>query len=300
MDLSKNPKKIAKDILDIKIQGARNVALAGVEMLLIYAKKVRNLKKLKQKMEEIKDLRPTEPMLRYYVNSTYDLIRSEKDYSEENLRNIGDKILKEMAEKKRLITEFGSNMIEEGSRVITYCHSSTVTGILIYAKKKKKKNFEVVACETRPKYQGRITAKELVENGLDVTLTTDMGVSRYLKKADLVIVGADAITSQGSLVNKIGTASLARLASLFDVPFYSAAELAKYDPVTRTGWKERIELRSSSEVWEKAPKKLKIDNYAFDLTESKYISAFITEKGVFKPAILPLIYRNSADGIPPG
>jgi len=144
----------------------------------------------------------------------------------------------------------------------------------------------VVCCETRPRWQGRITAEELANAGMDVTLTVDMGVNKFMKKADMVIVGADAVTAMGDLINKVGTSALARLARMNDVSFYSAAELYKYDPLTIYGAREAIEERDPKEVWEKPPKGVKISNPAFDATAARYINGYITEMGVVPPQAL--------------
>jgi ribose 1,5-bisphosphate isomerase len=104
-----------------------------------------------------------------------------------------------------------------------------------------------------------------------------------MKKADLVLVGADSITSRGDLINKIGTSTLAHIARMHDVSFYSAAELFKYSPMTFYGEREKIEERDPKEVWDNAPKRVKVSNPAFDVTAAKYINGYITELGVIPP-----------------
>jgi ribose 1,5-bisphosphate isomerase len=175
--------------------------------------------------------------------------------------------------------------------VITHCHSSTVTGVIKEAHKRGK-NIRVVACETRPRYQGRITAAELVKAGIDTTISVDMGVTKFLKKADIVLVGADAINSTGDLINKVGTSGLAHLARAHDVSFFSCAETCKYDPLSLFGVKEKIEERDAKEVWEKPPKKLRVSNPAFDVTAARYINGYITEEGVVPPGTLAEIAKD--------
>jgi ribose 1,5-bisphosphate isomerase len=108
-------------------------------------------------------------------------------------------------------------------------------------------------------------------------------MNMFMKKADIVIVGADSVTSRGDLINKIGTSTLAHIARMNDVSFYSAAELSKYSPMTIFGTRERIEERDPKEVWDKPPKGLKIRNPAFEATAGKYINGYVTEMGVIPP-----------------
>jgi ribose 1,5-bisphosphate isomerase len=157
-----------------------------------------------------------------------------------------------------------------------------VTRSIIEAKRMKKK-FTVICFETRPRYQGRITAAELAKAGIDVTLAVDGAMELFMKKADIVLVGADSVTSRGDLINKIGTSALAHIARLNDTSFYSCAELYKYSPMTMFGTREEIEQRDPDEVWEKRPRKVKIANPAFEATSAKYVSGYITELGVIPP-----------------
>jgi ribose 1,5-bisphosphate isomerase len=105
-------------------------------------------------------------------------------------------------------------------------------------------------------------------------------MNMFMKKADIVIVGADSVTSRGDLINKIGTSALAHIARMNDVSFYSAAELYKYSPMTIYGTREKIEERDPKEVWDKPPRGVRIRNPAFEATAAKYISGYITELGV--------------------
>jgi len=291
MQISPEIKKIIRDIKSLKIQGARNVARAVMEAIILHIKKtrVRSLDGLYSEILVLGDYlastRPTEPMLRNSVkdiiNFTYMNLRTEKNIKSLKSKLIAheDNYLKNMKSNSEMLASYGSRIIEDGSVIMTYCHSSTVASILKKAHNLGKE-FEVIACETRPKFQGRITARELVNAGINTTLIVDGAMNTFMRKVDLVLVGADAITSTGDLVNKVGTGTLSHIAKFHDVPFYSAAEVYKYDPLTLYGTREKIEERSTKEVWEKPPKKLKIRNPAFDLIESRYISAYITDEGV--------------------
>lgn len=297
--MSRRVDQTVKEIKSLKVQGARNVAKAGVRAIMYAvedskAKTVNGVKADVVKAAlKLSGARPTEPMLRNYLDETIGFVTSEiatvrttsvKKFKESVIRSENE-YLKRMQEDIARLKEYGAAMLSDGMLVVTHCHSSTVTGVIKEAHKQGKK-LKIVACETRPRYQGRITAAELARAGLDVTITVDMGVAKFMKKADIVLVGADAINSTGDLVNKVGTRALAHLAKDYDVSFFSCAESYKYDPLTLYGVKERIEERSPKEVWERAPRKVKVSNPAFDVTASRYISGYITEEGVIAPSAL--------------
>ena len=101
-----------------------------------------------------------------------------------------------------------------------------------------------------------------------------------------MLVGADSVTSRGDLINKVGTSTLAHIARLHDVSFYSAAELYKYSPLTFFGQRERIEERDPKEIWDRPPRGVKIHNPAFDVTAARYINGYITEEGIVPPQSL--------------
>jgi methylthioribose-1-phosphate isomerase len=146
----------------------------------------------------------------------------------------------------------------------------------------------VFADETRPFLQGaRLTVWELQQDGIPVKLITDNMAGHFLKSGRIgcVVVGADRIASNGDVANKIGTYSVAVLAKENGVPFYVAAPVSTLDLTLASGDEIPIEQRPSSEVTEVfgtpvAPENTEVENPAFDVTPSKYVTAIITEKGV--------------------
>lgn len=287
-------KKEIKEIKELKIQGARNVAKAAIQALMLQAQlsRAKNTKYYVYELAKLKEVlarsRPTEPMMRNLLDDAIDFLAEEakKTKSIEELKEIFIKREKEVMERidkeAQRLYEYGARLIPKGAVVMTHCHSSTVTGILKKAREKDRV-LKVIVCETRPRYQGRITAKELADAGIDTTLIVDGASNMFMKKTDLVLVGADSVTSRGDLINKVGTSTLAHVARLHDVSFYSAAELFKYSKKTFVGELEEIEERDKKEVWEDAPRKIKIRNPAFDVTAAKYINGYITEIGVIPP-----------------
>jgi methylthioribose-1-phosphate isomerase len=181
---------------------------------------------------------------------------------------------------------------------LTHCNAGslatggygTALGVVRAAREAKKK-VEVLADETRPWFQGlRLTAFELMQDGIPVTVITDNAAGSFMrqKKVDLVITGADRIAANGDVANKIGTYQVAVLAKENKIPFYVAAPLSTIDLGVKSGDEIPVEERNSAEIShfrnkEIGPPGVKAINPAFDVTPNRYVSAIITEKGVIRP-----------------
>ncbi|MBD3384540.1 S-methyl-5-thioribose-1-phosphate isomerase [candidate division KSB1 bacterium] len=196
------------------------------------------------------------------------------------------------------IGEHGAGLIAIRSTVLTHCNAGalatggygTALGVIRAAEDKGKK-IRVYATETRPLLQGaRLTAFELMEDDIDVTLVCDSMVGYLMQKnmIDAVVVGADRIARNGDVANKIGTYSVAVLAKQHSVPFYVAAPLSTFDFDLKSGEEIPIEERHADEIRQigsiqLAPEDVAVLNPAFDVTPASLTSAIITEKGVLKP-----------------
>jgi len=255
--------RAVRDIKSIRVQGAYQVAVSAIEAWSKAKDKERASRLLAT-------ARPTEPMLR---NSLRYL--EKMDHAETLLEKLKNDIKK--------IAEFGSEKIKDGMIVCTHCHSSTVNDIMIRAKKEGKK-FEVHATETRPFFQGRITAKQLSEAKIPVTLFVDSAARISLKKADVMLLGADAITAEGVVINKIGSELMADVASRYEIPFYVCTHSWKFDPLTVFGFEEKIEERAEREIWNRPPRGVKISNFVFEKIEPSKIAGIISELGIFEPS----------------
>jgi len=248
---------ICKDIKEIKIQGATNVAKAALKSYYLFPSK-----KTKKKLLS---LRPTEPMM---YNILKIITKCDESY-----------FLDHFEKTQEMINRQVSKLIKKNDVVFTHCHSSSVVKALIYTKKQGKK-FEVYNTETRPLYQGRKTAKELSKAGIKVTNFVDSAIGIALdkeqgtKNVDLVLLGADAILKDG-VINKVGSNTIAELAYYQKIPVYIIADSWKYSnkPV-------KLEQRKYEEVWKKH-KNINIRNPAFEKIESKYIKGIISELGKF-------------------
>jgi translation initiation factor 2B subunit (eIF-2B alpha/beta/delta family) len=259
MDKQKRFNQICRDIKSVKIQGARNVALAGLEAYKL------NPGEASKKL--ISSLRPTEPFL---INV---------------LRQADSLTIKDLKAKikanQQIMNQETCKIVKDNDVVFTHCHSSSVIGALIYAKKKGKK-FEVYLTETRPLFQGRKTASELKKAGIKVTMFIDsagyiaLTSCQWTRKTDLVLLGADAVTKKGT-INKIGSGMFSKLAYYEKIPVYILADSMKYIK------KVKMEKRQPEEVW--SSRKIRIFNGAFELIKRKYIKGVISEYGF-------LIYRK--------
>jgi methylthioribose-1-phosphate isomerase len=195
----------------------------------------------------------------------------------------------------RAMGAFGAELIPQEARILTHCNAGalatagygTALGV-IRAAAEQGKRISVLADETRPFLQGaRLTAWELVKDGIDTTVITDSMAASMMRfgNIDLVVVGADRIAANGDVANKIGTYGVAVLARAHNIPFYVAAPLSTIDLNTPDGSKIPIEERGDREVTHIGPNRVTpegahIRNPAFDVTPAQYVNAIITERGI--------------------
>ena len=207
-------------------------------------------------------------------------------------------IQKEDAEVCRTIGENLLTLLEDGMGVLTHCNPGALATAAygtatapFYLAKERGWNLRVYADETRPVLQGaRLTAYELQQAGIDVTLICDNMAAMVMSqgKVQAVIVGTDRVAANGDVANKIGTYGVAVLAKAHGIPFYVAAPLSSIDLETATGAQIPIEERPGEEIThglgkQVAPDDIKVYNPAFDVTPASYITAIVTETGIFKP-----------------
>ncbi|MCL5970559.1 MAG: translation initiation factor eIF-2B [Patescibacteria group bacterium] len=272
--------KTIKDIKELKIQGATNIAKTAILVLRLWScKKEWKYEELVTVAEKLAFARDTEPLAQ---NCIYYLLEKAKTKEGQSLFTETEEIISLLKKTKIKAIETGLTLIKNGMTILTHCHSSSVTAILTKAKKEGL-NFKVYLTETRPKYQGYLTAKELVKAGINATLITDSAATFLVSKedkieVDLIMVGADAINTDGSAINKIGSYGISLSAKRAKLPFYVVASLLKFTPFPLN-----LEERSPDEIWKDHPKRLKILNLAFDKIPKENITGFITEEGVIKP-----------------
>ena len=300
-----NPMSLNKTIQDIKslrIQGATAVAKETVLGMLSFSEKLptkswsasggkeknskKFIKQVKKAGEQLAYARPTEPMAQNLVENIIAKLKkmSKQGADIKQTKEIFEYLVKhelrELEEDHKDLVKNGIKLIKSGDKILTFCHSSSVEKILISAKKEGK-NFQVIVPETRPLFQGRITAKNLSQAGINVTMIIDSKTDTVLnsKKVDKVLIGADVILKNGDVINKVGSFGIAEDAYQNKIPVYVAAITLKKKqgkaPV-------KIEKRHKYEIWKKAPKNVSIENPAFDKIPAKFITGIITEQGILK------------------
>jgi len=261
MDNKKRFDKISSDIKSVKIQGARNIAKAAFHAYSLIPEK--------NSIKKLLSLRPTEPMLEKVLS----LVGKMSD----------KKILEHFDFAQYQINKNVLKLIKQNDKIFTHCHSTNVVNALIFAKKSGTK-FEIYNTETRPLFQGRKTANALRKAGIKVTMFIDSAAAIAIEKenkrdkifANKIFLGADALLTNG-IINKIGSGLISELAYNHKIPVYIIADSWKFSKK-----KVPIENRSLNEVWNNAPKNVKIKNPAFEFVPEKYISGIVTELGLMK------------------
>ena len=285
MDVEKTAEKINK----MEIRGAGDIARATARAIKNVAieSKTKEIDEFRQEIrkasEILLDSRPTAVSL---PNSLRLVTRDLDDYQdvEEAKKGIienADKFISRSKKAIKTLGKIGSKRIRDGDTVLTHCNSDAALSII--KKASEKKDIDVVATESRPKMQGKITARELKNHGIPVTMIVDSAVRSFMKNIDMVIVGADAIGVNGAVANKIGTSQIALAANEARVSLMVGAETYKFSPKTVVGEPIEIEERSENEVWQDCPEGVCIKNPAFDFTPPEHIDLICTEIGLISP-----------------
>jgi len=204
----------------------------------------------------------------------------------------------DVAACKRL-GRFGADLVEDGDTVITQCNAGALATVgygtalgVVRAASEQGKCVKVIVPETRPALQGsRLTAFELSKDGFGCTIISDTAVGSMMQsgKVDLAIVGADRVTKDGFVFNKIGTYQMAVLARRHGIPFYPAAPTSSFD-LKRTHDQVTIEERPADEVVKIrgrriAPKGVPVANPAFDMTPPELVTSIVSDRGIIKSPV---------------
>lgn len=299
---------VAKGIKDMVVRGAPAIGVSAAYGIALGAKNFVGMDmtdfedEIDYIGERLAETRPTAVNLFWAIDRmkrTFAKAKAEgKSVSEVKQILLADAkaIHEEDIESQRLIAQFGGELIENDSVVLTHCNAGalatggvwgTALGVIRGAINQGK-SVSVIADETRPYLQGaRLTAWELDQDDIPVTLITDNMSGHIMKKGGVqaVVVGSDRIAANGDVANKIGTYMVAVLAKRHNIPFYVAAPLSTVDLNCPTGEEIPIEERDIREVTHVqdirlAPEGISVSNYAFDVTPNDLVTAIITEKGV--------------------
>ncbi|MFD2370442.1 S-methyl-5-thioribose-1-phosphate isomerase [Brevibacillus sp. GCM10020057] len=302
------PEEVWASIRHLQVRGAPAIGMSAAYGLYLgirnsaAASAAEFWSELQAKAEYLGTSRPTAVNLFWALDRIKARVQAEGDKSVAELKAaVLDEALaiqREDAEVCRKIGEHLLTLLHDGMGVLTHCNPGALATAAygtatapFYLAKERGWNLKVYADETRPVLQGaRLTAYELQQAGIDVTLICDNMAAMVMSqgKVQAVIVGTDRVAANGDVANKIGTYGVAVLAKAHGIPFYVAAPLSSVDLETATGADIPIEERPAEEIThglgkQVAPDGIKVYNPAFDVTPAEYITAIVTETGIFKP-----------------
>ena len=295
--------QIADDIRSMKVRGAGRIARAAAKALKIAAEKYEGPADVESFITYVDNVakillgtRPTAVSLPNAVMYITSRLRRKRPVNVNEAKLLVRKTADDFINYSLTATEkiglIGSRRILSGETILTHCNSTAALSVIIHAHRQGK-DIKVYATETRPKFQGHMTAKTLLAEGIDVTLIPDAAVRYVMKKIDKVIIGADTVAANGAVVNKIGTSNIALAAHEARVRVFVAAETYKFSPATVIGELVEIEERDPREIVDekflKENPNVIVRNPAFDVTPPEYIDAIITEEGLIPPQAAYLI-----------
>ncbi|HBE76258.1 MAG TPA: S-methyl-5-thioribose-1-phosphate isomerase [Firmicutes bacterium] len=296
---------VAEAIRRLQVRGAPAIGIAAAFGVVLGARQFRHepdfCGQVNRVIQKLAETRPTAVNLFWALDRQKKVVQSGKglELKPEQIINRLEKeaitIAADDAVINRKIGEFGASLLKDGMTVLTHCNAGALAtsayGTALAAIRvavEQGKKIAVYADETRPLLQGaRLTAWELMQEGIPVTLITDNMAASVMRlgKVQAVIVGADRITANGDVANKIGTYGVAVLAKEHRIPFYVAAPLSTIDLKLKNGEEIPIEERAATEVTSfggtvVAPAGVKVFNPAFDMTPVRYVTGIITECGI--------------------
>jgi len=272
-------------IKEMVVRGAPSIGAAAVYGMVL------GFNDLEKTAEKLKKTRPTAYDLFYAVDYMLD-----KTKNSNNPLNAANAYVEDIVDKCHKIGLNGEKLIKNNMKILTHCNAGALATVdwgtalaPFYVAHRKGKKFFVYADETRPRCQGLLTDWELEQEGIPHVVIADNAAGFFMKNGeiDMVITGADRITANGDFANKIGTYEKAVLAYENDIPFYVAAPVSTFDKNIKSGNEIIIEERGREELavinnCKIMPDYTKVRNPAFDITNNKYVTGYITEKGIFK------------------
>ena len=276
---------IAFAIKDMVVRGAPAIGAAAAYGMALGKKEMRKTAK------KLRQTRPTAHDLFYAI----DYIENEFKKGENPL-DAANRYVEDIINRCKKIGENGEKLIKDGMNILTHCNAGALATVdygtalaPIRLAHKNGKNIFVYADETRPRCQGLLTSWELKNEGIKHSVIVDNAAGYFMKNGDvdIVIVGADRIAKNGDFANKIGTYEKAVIAKENSIPFYVAAPVSTFDNTIETGSQIIIEERKREELSKIngktiMPDWIEVKNPAFDVTPKKYVTGYITEKGVKK------------------
>jgi ribose 1,5-bisphosphate isomerase len=293
----------AEKIRSMEIRGAGRIARSAVGALRDHAAGLDapDTASFVRSMKEAADLliatRPTAVSLPNAVQATMRSLEGVGSVEEAKaaIKAAADSFIVSSRHAVEWIGEIGARHISDGDVILTHCNSEAALACILTAHREGKA-IEVFATEVRPRNQGLLTIQALNDAGIPTNFIVDSAVRSYINDVDLVITGADAITVNGAVVNKIGTAQIALTAHEARTPMLVAAETYKFAPRTILGERIAIEERDTGEVLDRriaaGLQHVRVRNPAFDVTPARYVDLIVTEIGAIPPAMAYMIIRD--------
>ncbi len=297
----KQLKETATKIKSMEIRGAGRIARAAARELLEYSQRISEdelnefNKKMKFAAEMLIGTRPTAVSLPNAVRAVMRYKGTTVDEAKIDIKRLADGFITGSENAVKRIGEIGARRVRDGDTIMTHCNSSAAISIMAEAHAQGK-DIRVIATESRPRLQGLLTISQLDKLGIKTSLIVDSAVRYFMKEVDLVVMGADAVTVNGSIINKIGTSQLAMAANEARKNVIIAAETYKFSPRSLLGELVEIEERNSSEVLsiEKLAQlpNVRVRNPSFDITPRDYIDLICTEVGAIPPEMAYVIIKE--------
>ncbi|MDD1744235.1 MAG: ribose 1,5-bisphosphate isomerase [Candidatus Methanoperedens sp.] len=297
----KQLKETARKIKSMEIRGAGRIARDAAGELLEYSQRIANddiddfNKKMKFAAEMLVGTRPTAVSLPNAVRAVMRYKGATVDEAKVDIKRLADGFIAGSENAVKRIGEIGARRVRDGDTIMTHCNSSAAISIMAEAHAQGKE-ITVIATESRPRLQGLLTIKQLDSLGIKTSLIVDSAVRYFMKEVDLVVMGADAVTVNGSVINKIGTSQHAMAAHEARKNVIIAAETYKFSPRTLLGELVEIEERDSGEVLGREKlaglPNVSVRNPAFDITPREYIDLICTEVGAIPPEMAYVIIKE--------
>jgi ribose 1,5-bisphosphate isomerase len=289
----------AGKISSMEIRGAGRIATAAAASLRDFSLglRVQSLddfnSEVKQAADILLETRPTAVSLSNAIRMVTKYNADDLESARQAVVSNANRFIENSQKAVDKIGRIGGRRIRDGDVVLTHCNSQAAISVIRTAHKMGKK-IKVIATESRPRFQGITTIGMLEELGIETELIVDSAVRSVMNEVDLVVVGADVITANGTLVNKIGTAQIALFAHEARTSFMVAAETYKFSPMTILGELVTIEERGPEEVLPDISKYryVRVRNPAFDVTPHQYIDLICTEAGAIPPEMSYMIIRE--------
>jgi len=293
----------AEKIKSMEIRGAGRIAREAAEALRSHATEIRagDLRSFLREMDTAAQIliatRPTAVSLPNAVHLVMSGLERAVTLEEarNGIINRAEQFIHSSRHAVENIAQYGARHIRDGDTLLTHCNSEAALGCIIEAHRSGKE-IEVFATEVRPRNQGYITIRTLNDAGIKTNFIVDSAVRSFINEVDLVIVGADAVTVNGAVVNKIGTSQVAHTAHEARVNVLVAAETYKFAPRTIIGELITIEERAGNEILPdeiaRTLPQVTVRNPAFDVTPAEYIDLIVTEAGAVPPQMAYIIIRE--------